>query len=103
RAPGTHGGAMRRILVVADRMVGGAALRERLALKRSTDPDLEVFVLAPQTPGEDSQDSGARAYADKTLDLQLSELRDLQYKAEGSVGDADPILAVRSLLRERPF
>ena len=30
---------MRRILIVADRLLGGAELRERLALKKSTDPE----------------------------------------------------------------
>jgi CheY-like chemotaxis protein len=98
---------MRRILVVADRVVGGAALRERLALKRSTDPDMEVYVLVPQTPSDQPEagaDSGdARAYAERNLELQLGELRDFQYKVEGSVGDPDPIVAVRTLLRERPF
>ena len=38
---------MRRILIVADRLLGGAELRERLALKKSTDPEIEVFVLVP--------------------------------------------------------
>jgi CheY-like chemotaxis protein len=86
---------MRRILIVADRLLGGAELRERLALKKSTDPEVEVFVLVP----ERTDGSGAQ----RILDLELAVLRDLQYDVDGAVGDADPIAAVRNLLATRAF
>ena len=84
---------MRRILVVANETLGGATLRERLALKRSTDVDLELFVLvpAPQPTG------------DKTLEVELAALRALRYQAEGAVGEPDAVTAVRSLLSKQRF
>ena len=37
---------MRRILIVADQLLGGTELRERLALKKSTDPEIvAAYVL----------------------------------------------------------
>ena len=101
---------MHRILVVANGMLGGAELRERLALKRSTDPDMELFVLVPASPIDDDVPRPA-AEADgldieqarKHLDVELAALRDLKYDAEGAVGDPDPLVAVRSLLEQRPF
>jgi CheY-like chemotaxis protein len=96
---------MRRILIVADRLLGGAELRERLALKKSTDPDVEVFVLVPQRAGQDSTGvgPGPPKSADEMLQLELAMLGELQYKVEGAVGDADPLSAVRNLLKERQF
>lgn len=86
---------MRRILIVADRLLGGAELRERLALKKSTDPEIEIFVLVPErTDGSDVQ---------RILDLELAVLRDLQYDVDGQIGNADPVAAVRSLLQARAF
>jgi two-component system response regulator len=92
---------MRKILIVADRLLGGAELRERLALKKSTDPDIEVFVLVPQRTAT-ADDSGARS-AEQILELELAVLRDLQYEVDGAVGDADALAAVRTLLESRPF
>ena len=86
---------MRRILIVADRLLGGAELRERLALKKSTDPEIEVFVLVP----ERTDGSGAQ----RILDLELAVLRDLPFDVDGAIGDADPITAVRNLLQARAF
>ncbi len=92
---------MRKILIVADRLLGGAELRERLALKKSTDPDIEVFVLVPQRTAT-AGDSNAKS-AEQILELELAVLRDLQYEVDGAVGDADALAAVRTLLESRPF
>jgi chemotaxis family two-component system response regulator Rcp1 len=93
---------MRRILIVADRLLGAAELRERLALKKSTDPEVEVFVLVPQR-SDDASVSGARSSAERILELELAVLRDVQYEVDGAIGDADPLVAVRQLLEKRPF
>jgi CheY-like chemotaxis protein len=95
---------MRRILIVADRLLGGAELRERLALKKSTDPDVELFVLVPaRSDADTSADEGAVERARRNLELELVVLRDLQFSVQGTVGDPDPLVGVRTLLGERPF
>src|SRR5690349_19465680 len=83
---------MRRILIVADRLLGGAELRERLALKKSTDPDIELFVLVPRHTGDETAAAG-----------DGSALADLKYKVDGAVGDSDPLVAVKNVLKEQPF
>ena len=83
---------MRRILIVADRLLGGAELRERLALKKSTDPEIEVFVLVPAAQ-RGRGDAGGDRSAERILELELAVLRDLQYDVDGAVGEADPLAA----------
>jgi two-component system response regulator len=93
---------MRRILIVADRLLGGAELRERLALKTSTDPEIEVFVLVPGREAPSPGEAGGKT-AERILELELAVLRDLQYEVDGVIGDQDPLTAVRTLLQTRPF
>ena len=78
---------MRRILIVADHLLGGAELRERLALKKSADPDIELFVLVPELSGDEAAAAGpdAPASAERMLAVELATLADLQYKVEGAV------------------
>jgi len=94
---------MRRILIVADQLLGGTELRERLALKKSTDPEIEVFVLVPARATDSAADDGGTESAERILELELAVLRDLQYDADGAVGEADPVAAVRTLLESRSF
>jgi CheY-like chemotaxis protein len=94
---------MRRILIVADRLLGGAELRERLALKKSTDPQIEVFVLVPARAEDSAGGDAGTESAERILELELAVLRDLQYEVDGVVGEADPVAAVRTLLESRPL
>ena len=94
---------MRRILIVADQLLGGTELRERLALKKSTDPEIGVFVLVPARATDSAADDGGTESAERILELELAVLRDLQYDADGAVGEADPVAAVRTLLESRSF
>jgi two-component system response regulator len=94
---------MRRILIVADQLLGGPELRERLALKKSTDPEIEVFVLVPARSTDAPSDAGGSESAERILKLELAVLRDLQYDADGAVGESDPVAAVRTLLESRTF
>jgi CheY-like chemotaxis protein len=93
---------MRRILIVADRLLGGTELRERLALKKSTDPEIDVFVLVPSRATDAEGDSGTES-AERILELELAVLRELQYDVDGAVGESDPVAGVRELLESRPF
>lgn len=87
---------MRRILIVADRVLGAAELGDHFAPRTSADPETEVFVLVP------SGDSGAKS-AERVLELDLAVLRGLHNDVDGIVGDADPMTAVRQLLDTRSF
>lgn len=94
---------MRRILIVADRLLGGSELRERLALKKSTDPEIELFVLVPERR-DDGGGGGTAKSAERILQLELNVLRELQYDVDGSVGEADPVAAVRAHLKDaKPY
>jgi CheY-like chemotaxis protein len=93
---------MRRILIVADRLLGATELQERLAPKKSADPEIEVFVLVPErAPSAASGTDGTPA--ERILESALTVLRELQYDADGEVGDADPLAAVRQVTAARPF
>jgi CheY-like chemotaxis protein len=94
---------MRRILIVADQLLGATELRERLALKKSTDPEIGVFVLVPARAADSAGDDTGTESAERILALELAVLRDLQYEADGVVGESDPVAAVRTLLESRPF
>jgi two-component system response regulator len=94
---------MRRILIVADQLLGGAELRDRLALKKSTDPEIEVFVLVPARSGDSAGGDSRTESAERILELELAVLRELQYEVDGAVGEADPVVAVRTLLESRSF
>ena len=94
---------MRRILIIADRLLGGADLRERLALKKSTDPEVDIFVLVPQREASALTDEAPSKSAERILELELAVLRDLQYQVDGAVGDTDPLAAARKLLAARRF
>ena len=93
---------MRNILVVADRLLGGAELRERLAPKKAADPEIQVFVLVSQSAPSEADDAGATT-ATRILELELADLRDLQYDVDGTVGEGDALTAVRRLVDTRPF
>ena len=60
---------MRRILIIADRLMGGADLRERLALKKSTDPEVDIFVLVPQRDASALTDEATSKSAERILEL----------------------------------
>lgn len=103
RAPALHGGkGERRILVVANETVGGAALRDRIH-ERSEGVRAEVLVVAPalNTPIRRwaSDEDGARALAETRLEESLALLRSGGVNARGEVGDGEPLQAIEDALR----
>ena len=75
---------MRKILIVADRLLGGAELRERLALKKSTDPDIEVFVLvrsAPPRPATAMRSQQSRSWSSSWPCCVISSTRSTERSA----------------------
>jgi hypothetical protein len=101
-APTPHGEGERRILVVANETVGGAALRDRIR-ERSEGVREEVLVVAPALNSPirhwASDEDGARALAQERLDESLELLRSGGVNARGEVGDAEPLQAIEDALR----
>ncbi|MBA2462749.1 MAG: universal stress protein [Actinobacteria bacterium] len=92
----------RRILVVANETVGGAALLEVLR-RKSEGVREQVLVVCPalNTPMRHwaSDDDGARAAAQQRLDASLAQLAREGIAARGEVGDGDPLQAMEDALR----
>jgi hypothetical protein len=92
----------RRILVIANETVAGAALRDtiRSAVEGSR---ANVLVVSPalNTPIRHwvSDEDQARADAEKRLGRSIAELERLGISARGEVGDPDPVQAIEDALR----
>ncbi len=102
-APRSRSGAgERRILVVANETVAGAALREEIR-KAAEGYDAHVHVVCPALNSPlkhwTSDEDEARAVAQDRLDGSLRELRQLGIDAHGEIGDPDPLQATEDALR----
>ena len=94
-----------RLLVIANETLATADVRN-LAQARSAGRQAEVLVIAPALMGRvaywSSDDAGARRAAETRLRRCLESLRTAGIAAEGSVGDADPLLALADALAVFP-
>ena len=101
-APAPHGEGERRILVVANETVEGAALRETIR-RKAGDAPVRVLVVSPALNSPvrhwTSDEDGARAAAQERLDASLVRLRESGLEARGEIGDADPVQAIEDALR----
>ncbi len=92
----------RRILVIANETVGGAALRDVIRAKSEGFRE-EVLVVCPALNSPlrhwASDEDPARAAAHERLERSLARLRDLGIEARGEVGDGDPLQAMEDALR----
>jgi hypothetical protein len=92
----------RRILVIANETVGGATLRDEIH-KRSEGVAEHVLVVSPalNSPLRHwvSDEDSARAEAQKRLDESVARLREVGIRADGQVGDAEPLQAIEDALR----
>ena len=100
--PRPHAAGERRILVVANETVGGAALRECIA-EKSEGARSSILVVCPalNSPLKHwvSDEDEARAAAQERLDASLARLREAGIEARGEIGDADPLQAIEDALR----
>ena len=94
----------RRILVVANETVAGAALRDEIVHRAGESA--EVLVVAPALNSRlrhwTSDEDRARAEAQARLDASLAALAEAGVEADGRVGDDDPVQAVDDALRTFP-
>ncbi len=92
----------KRILVVANETVAGAALRDEI-VHRTRGGDTDVLVVAPALNTRlrhwTSDEDRARAEAQARLDASLAALAEAGVSARGQVGDDDPIQAIDDALR----
>lgn len=92
----------RRILVVANETVAGSALRREIGY-RSRGYDADVRVVCPALTSKlrrwTSDEDEARAAAQQRLNHMVAQLLRGGAKAEGHVGDADPLQAMEDALR----
>jgi len=92
----------RRILVIANETVGG---EELLAILRRKAEGVQehVLVVCPALNSQvrtwASDEDGARVAAQRRLDASLARLATDGIKAEGVVGDGDPLQAIEDALR----
>jgi hypothetical protein len=93
--------AGRRVLVVANETVAGAALRDEVV--RRARGEAEVLVVCPALNTHlrhwTSDEDRARAEAQERLDGSLASLAEAGVTARGEVGDADPVQAMDDALR----
>jgi hypothetical protein len=92
----------RRILVIANETVAGAALRDAIkAASKGARAQVRVVSPALNTPLKHwmSDEDQARASADERLSRSISELGRLGIGAHGEIGDADPLQAIEDALR----
>jgi hypothetical protein len=91
-----------RILVVANKTVGGAELLETVR-ERAGGKSVRVLVVCPalNSPLKHwvSDEDDARAAAQARLDGSLAGMRGAGLQAEGEIGDGDPIQAIEDALR----
>jgi nucleotide-binding universal stress UspA family protein len=92
----------RRILVVANETVAGAALREEIE-SAVEGVQANVLVVTPALNSKlrhwASDEDQARAAAEARLGRSIAELERLGIPARGEVGDADPVQAIEDALR----
>jgi hypothetical protein len=92
---------MRRYLVIGHRTLGGAHLMEHLHGLRDADPSCRFHVLVPVYRPSDHAwtDAEVEMAAEARLDEVLSRMAAMGMGATGSIGDANPVLAIGDLLR----
>jgi hypothetical protein len=93
-----------RLLVVANETVGGRELLD-LVCRRAT-PGTSVLVLSPALNTRvrtwTSDEDGAREAAQQRLDASIDHLAAVGVRAQGEIGDGDPVQAVEDALRSFP-
>ena len=96
---------MARYLVVANQTLAGEHLLDRVR-QCLAEGECQFHVLVPATSPADHAvwtEGEAIALARSRLGAALEAFRELGAVADGEVGDADPIDAIRDVIRDRDF
>ena len=95
---------MHRYLVVANQTLGGEHLVATVR-ERAHEGPCSFHIVVPVTPPTDHAwtEGEIRAVAQGRLDRALARFREEGADATGEVGDANPVYAVSTALRNRPF
>lgn len=96
---------MRRYLVVANLTLGGEHLDTRVRGCLESGPcAFHILVPARAAPGSwTSSDATDVRQAHERLERALTRFRELGAEAEGEIGDARPVDAIRDVLGRREF
>lgn len=96
---------MRRYLVVANLTLGGEHLDARVRACLESGPcSFHILVPACPVPGTwTSSDATDVLQARERLDQALGRFRELGAEADGEIGDARPVDAIRDVLAHRTF
>lgn len=96
---------MERFLVVANQTLGGRHLIAEVRARLARGP-CQFHVLVPATHPADHAtytEGEAQAIAKHNLEKALETFRKLGVRAEGEVGDEQPLGAIGDVLREQEF
>jgi hypothetical protein len=96
---------MRRYLVVANQTLAGDHLLDEVR-DCLREGGCRFHIVVPATEPRDhavTTEGEARALAQERLDRTLARFRDLGAVADGEVGDARPMDAIRDAIRGREF
>jgi GABA permease len=103
--PAPAEGELRRVLLVASQASAGPQLMREIRF-RAREAAVEFFVLCPvlDTPFEHwaGGSDADRELAQQFLRSMLDQLRSFGIKAEGSIGDNEPLVATEDALRRFP-
>jgi nucleotide-binding universal stress UspA family protein len=93
----------KRILVIANETVGGEKLRSCIEEKTKDAERAELLVVAPalNSPVRQwvSDEDPARRQAQERLEASLARLREAGIRADGQIGDSEPLQAMEDALR----
>ena len=96
---------MQRFLVVANQTLGGEHLIAEVRARLARGP-CQFHILVPASaPGDHATytEGEAQAVAKRNLGEALDRFRKLGAKADGEVGDEDPLGAIGDVLRDQEF
>ena len=95
---------MHRYLVVADLAVGARELKD--FVRSRGDEPATFHLVVPTHPNRRHltwEESEARLVARGRLEHGLAWMREIDPRADGEVGDVDPLLAIEDALRETTY
>lgn len=96
---------MQRYLVVADLAVGARELMDFVRSRDDDEPSTFHLVVPthPDRRGLTWEETEAHLVARRRLEHGLAWMREIDPRADGEVGDVDPMLAIEDALRETTY